>query len=473
MGVGKLVLARNEGVKVVELKWALANGAKARMYTRQPLLHLLEKKPLLVENMKAIQDTKEYIKDHKLNVKILQQKLQIKVTANKKQVGKPQFKELKNNLLIAQNKIPELEDKLKNLEEEKIRLENMPLGSKDWKRVKMLTTKARPLHKIWTIETNNGSTVYKKGDILILNMLKPHTKWLKGGINYSRHRVFRKQRRRICIVQSVNYDEQTLKLLTDDHFLLNSVPMKHVRSFLPLLGTCVCLKFQTDSGSVGYSVIGSSVNKEKGDKKIIRRSPLCPMFHNNKKDKSLSFVVLCETNLYKSRKMEEVMEVLRRGEIIKLTNEIEEGNASKINVANSIAASSVIMETTKPCNYLTARILGHSGEWRDESKDAWCNRPSKKSGIKNEFHPICCHGIAIIPKPHWSCCGVTERYYPCRKPSGGKLNSLCINDAVLATPWSLNNLNKYASEVKDADWLPGTLLKNTMMELLTYVSIST
>merc|ERR1711871_907649 len=133
-GVGKLVLARNDGVNVVELKWALANGAKARMYTRQPLLHLLEKKPLLVENMKAIQDTKEYIKDHKLNVKILQQKLQIKVTANKKQVGKPQFKELKNNLLIAQNKIPELEDKLKNLEEEKVRLENMPLGSKDWKR---------------------------------------------------------------------------------------------------------------------------------------------------------------------------------------------------------------------------------------------------------------------------------------------------------------------------------------------------
>ena len=233
----------------------------------------------------------------------------------------------------------------------------------------MLTTKARPLHKMWTIETNNSSTIYKKGDIVILNTLKPSTKWLKGGINYSRHRVFRKQRRRICIVQSVNYDEQTLKLLTDDHFLLNSVPMKHVRSFLPLLGTCVCLKFQTDSGSVGYSVIGSSVNKEKGDKKIIRRSPLCPMFHNNKKDKSLSFVVLRETNLYKSRKMEEVIEVLRRGEIIKLTNEIEEGDASKIDVANSIAASSVIMETTKPCNYLTDRILGHSGEWRDESKE--------------------------------------------------------------------------------------------------------
>ena len=39
------------------------------------------------------------------------------------------------------------------------------------------------------------------------------------------------------------------------------------------------------------------------------------------------------------------------------------------------------------------------------------------------------------------------------------MNSLRINDAVLATPWSLNNPNKYTSEVKDEDWLPGTLLK--------------
>ena len=75
MGVGKLILARNDGVNVIELNWALANGAKARMYTRKPLLHLLEKKPLLVENVKAIQDTEEYIEDQKVHVKNLEQKL--------------------------------------------------------------------------------------------------------------------------------------------------------------------------------------------------------------------------------------------------------------------------------------------------------------------------------------------------------------------------------------------------------------
>jgi hypothetical protein len=45
------------------------------MYTRKPLLHLLEKKPLLVENVKAIQDTEEYIEDQKVHVKNLEQKL--------------------------------------------------------------------------------------------------------------------------------------------------------------------------------------------------------------------------------------------------------------------------------------------------------------------------------------------------------------------------------------------------------------
>ena len=402
---------------------------------------------------------------------------QIPIKKNKKEIKKlindkinsiasksAQFKEMQKNLSIAEKKIPKLEDKLKKLKEEKIRLENMPLESKDWKKIKLLKTKTRSQHKMWAMEkTNNSSKMYEKGDIVILKTLKPHTEWLEGGINYSRRHVFRKERRRICVVQSVNYDEQTVKLLTDDHFSLNFVPMKRITPFMPLLGTCSCLKFQTDNGSVGYAVIGSSVNKgKKGDiNEVILRSPLCPTFPNNKKDKSLSFVVLRETNLYKSRKMEEVIKVLNRGEIIKLTNEFKEDDANKTDVDNSIAISSSV---TIPCKSLTDRILGHSGEWRDESKDAWCNRHSKKkistcNNNCNKFHPVCCHGIAIIRQPHWSCCGVTKRYHPCRKPSNSKTNSLRVTDTVLATPWSENNLNKYASEIKDTDWLPGTILK--------------
>merc|ERR1712159_154699 len=102
----------------------------------------------------------------------------------------------------------------------------MALTSKDWKRIKMLQTKKRPQHKMWGMDNYYDNYCYRKGDIVVLKTLKPHTEWLEGGINYSRRSIFKKERRRVCVVQSIDSRKDTVELLTDDHFLLNNVPTK-------------------------------------------------------------------------------------------------------------------------------------------------------------------------------------------------------------------------------------------------------
>jgi hypothetical protein len=75
MGKAKLVAPRHDGVKVLELAWKLANGARAKMYTRIPIVQAMEKKPLFVEIGKKIEAQKAMVRELSNSVKFTEERI--------------------------------------------------------------------------------------------------------------------------------------------------------------------------------------------------------------------------------------------------------------------------------------------------------------------------------------------------------------------------------------------------------------